>query len=61
LKKKSGFEKVGVVFTSTSDDVPQSPNFVFGGSAGYWIVKMGDGTFTFVNHEDNFSVSSHIR
>lgn len=44
----------------SSDDVlPQSPSFVFGGSAdGTGLVKNGDGTFTLLtNHEDNFSVS----
>lgn len=43
-----------------SDDVlPESPGFVFGGSAdGAGWLKNSDGTFTFVlNHEDNFSVS----
>ncbi len=44
----------------SSDDVlPQSPSFVFGGSAdGTGLVKNSDGTFTLLtNHEDNFSVS----
>lgn len=44
----------------SSDDVlPQSPSFVFGGSAdGTGLVKNLDGTFTLLtNHEDNFSVS----
>lgn len=44
----------------SSDDVlPESPNFVFGGSAdGTGLVKNLDGTFTLLtNHEDNFSVS----
>ncbi len=43
-----------------SDDVlPESPNFVFGGSAdGAGLLKNADGTFTmFTNHEDNFAVS----
>ena len=43
-----------------SDDVlPNSPGFVFGGSAdGAGLLKNADGTFTaLVNHEDNFSVS----
>ncbi|MDG2433350.1 MAG: hypothetical protein P8M54_12940, partial [Flavobacterium sp.] len=60
LKKKSGFEKLELFSLLTSDDVlPQSPNFVFGGSAdGSGLLKNGDGTFTFlVNNEDNFSVS----
>lgn len=44
----------------SSDDVlPQSPSFIFGGSAdGMGLVKNADGTFTLLtNHEDNFSVS----
>ncbi|MCX7735417.1 MAG: hypothetical protein N2319_01775, partial [Candidatus Kapabacteria bacterium] len=44
----------------SSDDVlPQSPGFIFGGSAdGSGLLKNSDGTFTFlVNHEDNFSIS----
>ena len=44
----------------SSDDVlPQSPSFIFGGSAdGTGLVKNSDGTFTLLtNHEDNFSVS----
>lgn len=60
LKKKSGFEKLALYSLLTSDDVlPQSPNFVFGGSAdGSGLLKNADGTFTFlVNNEDNFSVS----
>ncbi|MBU6365994.1 MAG: hypothetical protein KJT01_07270 [Gemmatimonadetes bacterium] len=43
-----------------SDDVlPQSPSFVFGGSAdGAGLLKNADGTYTMlVNHEDNFAVS----
>ncbi len=43
-----------------SDDVlPESPNFVFGGSAdGVGLLKNADGTFTLLtNHEDNFAVS----
>ncbi len=44
----------------SSDDVlPQSPSFVFGGSAdGAALIKNTDGTFTMLtNHEDNFAVS----
>ncbi len=44
----------------SSDDVlPQSPGFIFGGSAdGSGLLKNSDGTFTLlVNHEDNFSIS----
>jgi hypothetical protein len=60
LKKKAGFEKLELFSLLTSDDVlPQSPNYVFGGSAdGSGLLKNTDGTFTFlVNNEDNFSVS----
>lgn len=52
----------GVTITSllSSDDtLPQSPNYVLGGSVdGSGILKNSDGTYTFlVNNEDNFSVS----
>ncbi|WP_229374906.1 hypothetical protein [Fibrella rubiginis] len=55
-----GFESANVYSLISSDDkLPQSPNFVFGGSAdGSGLLKNADGTFTMlVNHEDNFSVS----
>ncbi|WP_306354267.1 hypothetical protein [Flavobacterium sp. '19STA2R22 D10 B1'] len=60
VKKKSGFESLDIFALIGSDDVlPQTPNFVFGGSAdGSGLLKNSDGTFTFlVNHEDNFAVS----
>jgi hypothetical protein len=60
LKKKTDFEKLELFSLLTSDDVlPESPNYVFGGSAdGSGLLKNEDGTFTFlVNNEDNFSVS----
>ena len=60
LKKESGFENVSFYSIIGSDDVlPESPKFVFGGSAdGSGLLKNTDGTFTFlVNHEDNFAVS----
>lgn len=44
----------------SSDDVlPNSPNFMFGGSAdGAGFIRNTDGTFTLLtNHEDNFAVS----
>ncbi len=43
----------------SDDALPQSPGFVFGGSAdGMGILRGGDGAYTLlVNHEDNFSVS----
>jgi hypothetical protein len=44
---------------SSDDTLPESPNFIFGGSAdGAGFLRNADGTFTaLVNHEDNFSVS----
>lgn len=44
---------------SSEDVLPNSPNFVFGGTAdGAGLLKNSDGTFTMiVNNEDNFSVS----
>jgi hypothetical protein len=43
----------------SDDALPQSPGFVFGGSAdGMGILRGGDGEYTLlVNHEDNFAVS----
>ncbi len=60
LKKQAGFEDLEMYSLLTSDDVlPESPSFVFGGSAdGSGLLKNADGTFTFlVNNEDNFAVS----
>ncbi|MDQ1090052.1 hypothetical protein [Siphonobacter sp. SORGH_AS_1065] len=60
LKKKTGFENLELFSLIGSDDVlPQSPGFVFGGSAdGSGLLKNADGTFSMlINHEDNFSVS----
>jgi len=60
LKKQAGFEKLELFSLLTSDDIlPESPNYVFGGSAdGSGLLKNSDGTFTFlVNNEDNFAVS----
>ncbi len=60
LKKKSGFENLELFSLIGSDDVlPQSPGFVFGGSAdGSGLLKNADGTFSMlINHEDNFAVS----
>lgn len=44
---------------SSDDQLPQSPGFIFGGSAdGTGILRNDDGTYTLlVNHEDNYSVS----
>jgi hypothetical protein len=60
IKKLTGFESLEVFSLVGSDDVlPESPNYIFGGSAdGAGLLKNDDGTFTMVvNHEDNFSVS----
>jgi hypothetical protein len=60
LKTKSGFEDLELFSIISSDDVlPDSPSYVFGGSAdGSGLIKNTDGTFTFlVNNEDNFAVS----
>lgn len=60
VKKMPGFENIEVFSLVGSDDqLAQSPNFIFGGSAdGAGILKNMDGTFSLlVNHEDNFAVS----
>ncbi len=57
---KSLVDGVEIYSVISSDDVlPESPNFVFGGSAdGAGLIKNSDGTFTLLtNHEDNFAVS----
>ena len=53
----SGVEVFSLI--SSDDVLPESPSFVFGGSAdGAGWLKNSDGTFTFVvNHEDNFSIA----
>ncbi len=53
----TGVEIYSVI--SSDDVLPDSPGFVFGGSAdGAGLLKNADGTFTmFTNHEDNFAVS----
>ncbi len=53
----SGVEIFSLI--SSDDVLPESPGFVFGGSAdGAGLLKNADGTFTlFTNHEDNFAVS----
>src|SRR3954463_13477674 len=51
---------VSVYSLLSSDDVlPQSPNYVFGGSSdGAGLLRNADNTFTLiVNNEDNFAVS----
>ncbi len=62
LKKMPGFENVEVFSLLSSDDkLPQSPNYVFGGSAdGAGLLKDGDRYIMLVNHEDNFAVSRII-
>lgn len=60
LKKQAGFESLELFSLIGSDDkLPQSPGFVFGGSAdGSGLLKNADGTFSMlINHEDNFAVS----
>ncbi|MBC7842234.1 MAG: DUF839 domain-containing protein [Gemmatimonadaceae bacterium] len=57
---KSLISGVDVFSVISSDDVlPDSPSFVFGGSAdGAGLIRNADGTFTLLtNHEDNFAVS----
>jgi hypothetical protein len=57
---KSLIPGVEIYSTISSDDVlPDSPTFVFGGSAdGAGFIRNTDGTFTLLtNHEDNFAVS----
>ncbi len=57
---KSLIPGVEIFSAVSSDDVlPDSPNFVFGGSAdGAGLIRNTDGTFTLLtNHEDNFAVS----
>ena len=60
--KKSGFENLEVAtLISSADVLPQSPDFVFGGSAdGSGLLKEGNGYALIVNHEDNFAVSRVI-
>jgi len=62
IKKMPGFENVEVFSLLSSDDkLPQSPNYVFGGSAdGAGLLKDGDRYIMLVNHEDNFAVSRII-
>lgn len=59
IKKMPGFENIEVFSLLSSDDkLPQSPNFVFGGSAdGAGLLKDGENYLMLVNHEDNFAVS----
>lgn len=57
---KSLVAGVDIYSVISSDDVlPESPSFVFGGSAdGAGLIKNSDGTFTLLtNHEDNFAIS----
>jgi Bacterial protein of unknown function (DUF839) len=57
---KSLIPGVEIYSAVSSDDVlPDSPSFVFGGSAdGAGFIRNTDGTFTLLtNHEDNFAVS----
>ncbi len=57
---KSLVSGVDIYSVISSDDVlPESPGFVFGGSAdGLGLIRNADGTFmVLTNHEDNFAVS----
>lgn len=60
LKKLAGFENLELFSLFSSEDkFPESPNFVFGGSAdGSGTIKNPQGGFIMmVNNEDNYSVS----
>lgn len=60
--KKAGFEKLEVAtLISSADELRESPDFTFGGSAdGSGLLKEGNGYALIVNHEDNFAVSRVI-
>lgn len=60
--KKEGFENLEVVsLISSADELRESPDFTFGGSAdGSGLLKEGNGYALIVNHEDNFAVSRVI-
>lgn len=60
--KKPGFENLEVAsLISSADELRESPEFVFGGSAdGSGLLKEGRGYALIVNHEDNFAVSRII-
>lgn len=60
--KQPGFEKLKVAsLISSADELRDSPEFVFGGSAdGSGLLKEGKGYALIVNHEDNFAVSRVI-
>src|SRR5688500_1897663 len=59
VKKMSGFENLEIFsLISTEDDLVNSPNFTFGGSAdGAAFIKTTDGFSLLTNHEDNYAVS----
>jgi hypothetical protein len=59
VMKKSGFDNIEVYpLISSEDQLIQTPNFVYGGSAdGIGLLKTTQGYSMIVNHEDNFSVS----
>ncbi len=59
LKKLSGFEDVAVYpLISSTDKLPGSPDYTFGGSAdGSGLIKTADGYALLVNNEDNYAVS----
>lgn len=59
LKKLPGFKDVEVyTMLSSTDKLPGSPNYTFGGSAdGAGFLKNEDGYVLLVNNEDNYAVS----
>jgi hypothetical protein len=59
LKKLDGFNNIEVYSLFSSEDkFPESPNYVFGGSAdGSGTIKTDNGFIMMVNNEDNYSVS----
>ncbi len=60
IKKLPGFDNLQVYSLISSDDkLPQSPDFVFGGSAdgAGWLKDHQGNLVAVVNHEDNYAVS----
>ena len=59
LKKLPGYEDLKVyTLISSTDKLPGSPNYTFGGSAdGAGLTKTADGYVYLVNNEDNYAVS----
>lgn len=59
LKKLPGYEDLEVyTLISSSDKLPGSPDYTFGGSAdGSGLLKTAGGYMYLVNNEDNYAVS----